>query len=158
MNSHLSDVELTNQLLGIPSEAAEIHLELCPVCRRELEQMRESIQVFRAAAIDWSESQRGVVGGSRPRASARLNQRRVFALGAMTAALIALIVVAAFQFRYSRLRAWVGSPTSGMRESAQTVIARDNELLSQVNTELSETVAVPMQPLQISLSSEQNSH
>jgi predicted anti-sigma-YlaC factor YlaD len=156
MNSHLSDADLTDQLLGIPSQTAEAHLRTCPRCRNQLQQLGESIESFRNAAIGWSASQesfflnpsRREVPPAR-RASSRL-------IGVWTAGILFLGVIssAGLYWRHSavqRQEVTVQVPTASAADSLQTEvdIENDNELLRRVTSEVSEPIPASLRTLQI---------
>jgi hypothetical protein len=154
MNSHLSDAELTDHLLGVASKASEMHLQSCPTCRTELTRVSESIQLFRTAAIDWSVDQ---ASGQKPdvlRERAWLGRPPQTARWAVAGALVCFALVLGLLFGNYHLPRWQASSPSGTaadRADFQTEIEKDNELLSHLNSELSKSVPAPMQPLQISL-------
>ena len=147
MNEHLTHQELTDHLLGTRSATVEAHLASCSACSKELYQFRESLGTFRAAVHNWSEAGRPV-------------QRQVFPVprsfdwllvGAMALVLLTFSLVF-----------WIdgtdNSAQNPLTPTPQQVIAdntslaqiqQDNELLSNINQELSEGLPAPMQPLQV---------
>ncbi len=148
MNEHLTHQELTDHLLGTRSATVEAHLASCSTCSKELYQFRESLGTFRSAVRNWSEAERPV-------------QRQVFPVprsfdwllvGAMALVLLTFSLIF-----------WVDRSSDNNAQNQQTPvqqmatvdnnslaqIQQDNELLSNINQELSEGLPAPMQPLQV---------
>jgi predicted anti-sigma-YlaC factor YlaD len=145
MHAHLTNEELTDRLLGDPSMTIEAHLLECADCRKELSHLKESIGLFRGAAQEWSENAAMV---------RRLSQREVkwtmprWAI-AVVAMLLLVVLPGLYLRKYRPGRAKVSPVTT---VTTQTQIDEDNQLLSEVNSEISEGVPAPMQPLQLSYS------
>jgi anti-sigma factor RsiW len=163
MNSHLSDSELTDHLLGFASEESQLHLERCPACRKELSRLQESIQLFRTAAIKWSENQELNRTTLRTRKSGSVGRLVMIRRFAVVAALVVFAVIVGFHLKDHQPILWrrlTGMEVISSDTRSQSQIAKDNELLSRLTSELSENVPAPMQPLQISQISqeEQNDH
>jgi predicted anti-sigma-YlaC factor YlaD len=152
MSAHLTHEELTDNLLGVSSLTVNAHLLNCPTCANELDQMKDAIAGFRAAAHAWSES---ALAEKRLVPAARAFPKQSRAAGwALAAAAIFLFAVGfAFYMRDNRAPNQVNSaqvaPSAITTETAQSQIEKDNELLSQVNSELAEAVPAPMQPLRL---------
>lgn len=154
MSAHLTHEELTDNLLGVSSLTVNAHLLNCPACANELDQLKNSIAEFRGAAHAWSDSalaDRGApVGRALPKRSWAAN---------WVLAAAAMVLFAAGFISYLRdhkvgnqvQSAQVGVTTVPIEASAAQ-IERDNELMSQVNSEIAEAVPAPMQPLQLSQS------
>jgi len=150
MNEHLTHQELTDHLLGTRSATVEAHLSTCSACSKELYQFRESLGTFRAAVHNWSEAERPV-------------QRHVFSVprsfdwllvGAMALVLLTFSLIfwgdrsdtiAKDPFQQTPQNVVVEQPS----ENSLAQIQQDNELLSNINQELSEGLPAPMQPLQV---------
>lgn len=145
MNEHLTHQELTDHLLGTRSATVEAHLASCSDCSKELYQFRESLGTFRAAVHNWSEAERPV-------------QRHVFPVprsfdwllvGAMA------LVLLTFSLVFWGDRADTNNATNDLpatnlvAQNSVDQIQQDNELLSNINQELSEGLPAPMQPLQV---------
>jgi len=150
MNSHLSDSELTELVMGAGSETSEKHLEGCPVCRDELSRLNESIRLFRNAAIGWSVHQELKVTHTPLRRPARSIRS-----WAVAVVLAALIVIVGVHFKSHEID-WLGrhtgtATTSDAGHSVERQIQEDNELLSRLSGELARGVPVPLKPLQVSL-------
>jgi hypothetical protein len=140
MNEHLTHQELTDHLLGTRSATVEAHLASCSDCSKELYQFRESLGTFRAAVHNWSEAERPV-------------QRHVFPVprsfdwllvGAMALVLLTFSLV----FWGDRPDNSAQNPSAPI-DNSLAQIQQDNELLSNINQELSEGLPAPMQPLQV---------
>jgi predicted anti-sigma-YlaC factor YlaD len=152
MTAHLTNEELTNRLLDMPSMTVDAHLLDCEGCRAELNQLRASVGAFRAAARGWGENA-AVVGHSvttiRPR------RKRVWTAEWVVAAafLLVLGVIPLLYMQDSGTRTQVGSAIApASAEVSQAQIKQDNELLSAVNNEIAEGIPTPMQPLRVPLS------
>lgn len=149
MNDHLTHQEFTDYLLGARSATVEAHLADCSTCSKELYQFKESTESFRSAVHTWSEAPHAV----RPEAREVPRSFDWLLVGAM------VLVLATFATVYFGDR-----PNTKESDSKQTVplnlvadnsadqIQKDNELLSNINQELSEELPAPMQPLQVSVS------
>ena len=152
MTAHLTHEELTEQLLGTSSLTVNAHLLSCPACTNELDRLKSSISSFRGAAQAWSEDHRVVEKKwSRAQSVARWP-------GAgwvmVAAALILFVAGSAVYRRQERIAgqaqvARVKAPVATSRVS-QSQLDQDNQLLSEVNLELGESVPSPMQPLLVS--------
>lgn len=152
MSAHLTDEELTDNLLGVSSLTVNAHLLNCPTCANELQQMKGAMAGFRAAAHAWSEN---AVAVERPVPLADTFPKRSLFAGWALAAAAMILFAAGFAFYVREYQAQnrtslaqVASPAPGISDS-QSQIEKDNALLSQVNSELAEGVPAPMQPLQL---------
>jgi hypothetical protein len=147
MNQHLTHQELTDHLLGTRSATVEAHLASCSACSQELYQFRESLGTFRIAVHNWSEAERPV-------------QRQVFPVprsfdwllvGAMALVLLTFSLVF-WGDRSDNTAQHPPTPTPQqvtVDKNSLAQIQQDNELLSNINQELSEGLPAPMQPLQV---------
>ena len=140
------------------------HLLSCPACTRELDGMKTSITAFRDAAHAWNED---ALATSRSASTRHTLAKKSWAVNWVLAAAAVLLFAAGFVF-YQRSQSGTSSgpgnmaqsskinvPATGMENASQ--IAQDNELMSQVNSEIAEAVPAPMQPLQLSQSVTSNS-
>jgi anti-sigma factor RsiW len=158
MSVHLTHEELTDNLLGVSSLTVNAHLLSCPACANELDQIKNSIAAFRGAAHAWSES---AMAGERAEPLGRRFPRSWTTANWVlaAAAMILFAVGLSFYFRDTGNQA-IGKQTHTIQiatpvtavEASQAQIEKDNELLSQVNSEIAEAVPAPMQPLQLSQS------
>jgi hypothetical protein len=148
MSAHLTHEELTDKLLGSSSLTVNAHLLSCPGCASELDQMKSSIAAFRDAAHAWSE---GALAADRTVPVVRTLPKWSWG----TALAAAILFAAGFTF-YLREHPTAKQDSSAQVAASVTKIAasqsqieKDNELLSQVNSELAEAVPAPMQPLRL---------
>lgn len=153
MSAHLSHEELTDSLLGISSLTVNAHLLDCPVCANELDHLRNSIAAFRGAAHAWTAN--AVVGADRGRPLIQSLPKRSWpAAGWVLAAavMILFVAVSAFYWRDQKMpsRAHSTRVPATVAADTRSQIDQDNQLLSQVDSEISEAVPAPMQPLLVS--------
>lgn len=151
MSAHLTHEELTDNLLGVSSLTVNAHLLSCPACANELDQLKSSLAAFRGAAHAWSEK---ALAADRTVSVVHTFPRRSWAAVNWALVAVAMILFAAgFAFyvhddRNQTTSAKIAASVSAS-EASQAQIERDNELLSQVNSELAEPVPAPMQPLRL---------
>jgi predicted anti-sigma-YlaC factor YlaD len=157
MRAHITQEEMTELLIGTRTSTLDCHLQACAECREELERMKSSLALFRTASHAWSETVAGEVSEIQQVLS--LPRARTYAswwkLAAVTAVLL-VVFIAAYRVERTSVNnntVRVTTPSGEIAESSQDQIAQDNELLAQVNSEISESVPTPMQPLQISAAS-----
>ncbi len=156
MSAHLTHEELTERLLGASSMTVEAHLLDCAQCREESEQIASSIGQFRRAAHEWSDAASQQVV---PATGAVRHQWRFGVALATAAACLIVVFVWMLNVHNQQVRSNAASanPTHQTTAAPQTQLERDNELLSQINREISEGVPSPMQPLRVSLTNESDS-
>ena len=159
MSAHLTHEELADNLLGVSSLTVNAHLLNCPACANELEQLKNSIAGFRGAARAWSES---ALAGDHTVSVVRALPNRSWAANWVLSAAAVILFAAGFisylhnhQLGNQAQSAKVEIPAASIEASAAQ-IERDNELMSQVNSEIAEAVPAPMQPLQLSQSAQSN--
>jgi len=156
MSAHLTHEELTDNLLGVSSLTVNAHLLNCPACANELDKLKSSIAGFRGAAHVWSEN---AVADHTVSIARALPKKAWAANWALVAAAVTLFVAGFFSYRRDHQTGnremarsiQVTAPATGI-ELSQSQIEKDNELMSQVNSEIAEAVPAPMQPLQLSQS------
>ncbi len=141
MSAHLKPEQINDLLLGIAESEATAHLSACPQCLTEVEAMRQTLASLRTASVNWSDDAAKMV--LLPR---NLSSRHQWARPAweFAAAAILLVVTISFSVRRGHNNAAVA------KSDAQTQIARDNQLLADIQTEIGETTPLPLQPLQVS--------
>jgi predicted anti-sigma-YlaC factor YlaD len=154
--AHLTQEELTDNLLRVSSLTVNAHLLGCPACAQELDRLRSSVADFRVAAHSWSESALATAERNASHARAVSMKSRP-AMGWVLATAMVLFVLIVGSTAYLRQRRIAGQaypvqiatplPNSG---PSQAQLDQDNALLSQVSSELSEGVPAPMQPLLVS--------
>jgi hypothetical protein len=155
MSAHLSHEELTDSLLGISSLTVNAHLLDCAVCGNELDHLRNSIAAFRGAAHAWTENAVAGADGGRPLIRSLPKRSRPAAGWVLAAAvMILLVAVSAFYWRDQKMPSQAHSTrvpnVATVAADTQSQIDQDNQLLSQVDSEISEAVPAPMQPLLVS--------
>jgi hypothetical protein len=154
MTAHLTHEELTDRLLGAQSATVDVHLLDCAACSKELDQLRNSIGLFRGAVRGWSE----VEHSRREEAHSRiLPAPRSFdwlLVGAVTMILSMFAILYIVDRADTKQQVQFTPPTSvnPIEKDSEAQIKQDNELLSQINQELSEGLPAPMQPLEVSVS------
>jgi anti-sigma factor RsiW len=146
MSAHLTNEELTDQLLDEPSRTVEAHLLDCAACRTELAQMRTSVEVFRTAARGCSDNAAAVDH----KVKAIRSRRPIVATVEWAVAAGLLLAVVVLPIVYWQDHGQTKSNALAA-QVLQAQIKRDNELLSAVNSEIAEGVPAPMQPLGVSL-------
>lgn len=152
MSAHLTHEELTDKLLGGSSLTVNAHLLSCPACAHELEQVKNSLAGFRGAAHAWSENALAADRGVS--VVPKLPQRSWTANWVLVAASLMLLAGALtfylrdYQARNQTSSVQPAAPVTKI-DAAQSQIEKDNELLSQVDSELAEAVPAPMQPLRL---------
>jgi predicted anti-sigma-YlaC factor YlaD len=153
--AHLTQEELTDKLLGVPSLTVNAHLLSCPACADELQQVKNSIANFRSAAHHWSDD--AVTAASRA-SRARTSPGGFWAARwIMVAAVVIIFVAGSVTYLHQKqanqaqsVQFSTPAPSTGL---SQAQLDQDNQLLSEVSGELSEAVPAPMQPLLVSESS-----
>ena len=156
--AHLTQEELTDNLLGVSSLTVNAHLLGCPACAQELDRLKSSIADFRVAAHSWSESamattERNALHGR------GVSARSPLATGwiVVAAAMILFVAGSTIYLRQRRIEGQAHSTqvvtSLPSPRLSQAQLDQDNELLSQVSSELAEAVPAPMQPLLVSESS-----
>jgi hypothetical protein len=155
MSAHLTHEELTDNLLGVSSLTVNAHLLNCPACANELDNLKSSIAGFRGAAHAWSDS---ALAADRTASIVRVLPKKSWAANWVLAAAAVILFATGF-ISYLRDRQignqahsiQVAAPATAI-DGSQSQIEKDNELMSQVNSEIAEAVPAPMQPLQLSQS------
>jgi hypothetical protein len=158
MTAHLTNEELTDNLLGVSSLTVNTHLLECTSCAQELQQLKGSMADFRGAALSWSEDAAVVERGTPRRVPMKSRPAAGWIL--VAAAMVLFIAGATAYLHQNQIgdqtpSAQVSTP-SGNPGVSQSQLDQDNQLLSQVSSELSEAVPAPMQPLLVSESSGAN--
>jgi anti-sigma factor RsiW len=166
MSTHITHEEMTELLLGNSKNAAHLHLHSCAECREEFARFQDSIQSFRVASHSWSENVAGQnADGMSAVVPSRGNTRWIsgWALAAVAAALLiaSLVAYRARNMQSPVTAAKVTTPAVSVEtpnQNTQEQIAKDNEFLAQVDSEIAEGVPAPMQPLQITAASSSSSN
>jgi anti-sigma factor RsiW len=150
--AHLKPEQSSDLVLGVADKETMAHLATCPQCQAEIETLRQTLAEFRTAAINWSgDAARRV---SLPKVLPKTLPRKPLTFPAwarpawaLTAAAVVVAVVLPFAIRRQQSRS--------AASDAQAQIARDNQLLAHIDSEVGETTPTPMQPLQMTLQTAQ---
>jgi anti-sigma factor RsiW len=129
MTTHLCSEQLSDCVLGEPSPDARQHLEDCPACRAELANFREALGEFRGAVRCWSENQAQAALA----VHARPSESRSW--------------IASHQLALALLLAAVCILTSIVWHGGENAPASDVMLLNQVDSQVSRSVPLSMEPL-----------
>jgi predicted anti-sigma-YlaC factor YlaD len=148
MSAHLTTEEMTDRLLGVPSMTVDAHLLECQACLAEFNVMRASIDNFRGAAQSWSEDAMAV---NRNLIAIAPRRKTWTAEWIVATAFLLLIILPVLYWSERKSPTASNSEKSPVAVSTQEQIEQDNELLTAVNSEITEGVPAPMQPLQVSL-------
>jgi hypothetical protein len=123
MNAHLSAEEISLWILGDRAPQRELHVRECAICRREVDRLESALGEFRGAVRGWDVPAPAL---AKPRLAPRVVR---WALAVASLAALALAPV----YRHRQVEA----------EAARA----DAILLEQVDTEVSQAVPRPMEPL-----------
>lgn len=157
MNAHITHEEMTELLMGARTSTLESHLQACSGCREEFARMKGSLESFRVASHAWSDRAAEAGGTQQVMAFPRKSFYAWWRLAAV-AAVLALVFAAAYRMqRAPSTDDHVQVKPAPSTVSTQDQISQDNELLAQVESEISENVPTPMQPLQISTANSESS-
>jgi hypothetical protein len=148
MSAHLTTEEMTDRLLGVPSMTVDAHLLECQVCLAEFNVMRASIDNFRGAAQSWSED---AVAVNRNLIAIAPRRKTWTAEWIVATAFLLLMILPVLYWSERKSPTASNSENPPVAVSRQEQIEQDNELLTAVNSEITEGVPAPMQPLQVSL-------
>jgi predicted anti-sigma-YlaC factor YlaD len=149
MSAHLTNEEMTDRLLDVPSMTVDAHLLECQACRAEFNVMRASIGNFRDAAQSWSED---AVAVKRNLTAMAPRRKTWTAEWVVAAAFLLLVILPVLYLRERKSPTASNSDKSPEAVSAQAQIEQDHDLHTALNSEITEGVPAPMQPLQVSLS------
>ncbi|MGH9493967.1 MAG: hypothetical protein ACRD3B_03135 [Candidatus Sulfotelmatobacter sp.] len=165
MTAHITYEEMTELLIGARTNTLDCHLQACAECREEFARMKGSLDSFRTASHAWSESLTSEAAET-PQVvplSRRHSYPSWWKLAAVAAVLL-IVFTAAYRIKRTSANENTAKATPSAAvvtpsqdQIAQAQIKQDNELLAQVNSEISESVPTPMQPLQISAASSESS-
>ena len=145
MNEHLTHQELTDHLLGTRSALWKRIWPLVRLAARVVS-IPESLGTFRTAVHNWSQAERSVQRQALP-------VPRSFdwlLVGSMAVVLLTFgLIFLGDQSDNSAQNQPTPTPQHVTVENSLAQIQEDNELLSNINQELSEGLPAPMQPLQV---------
>jgi hypothetical protein len=146
--SHLDDSAFAEFASGeAPGTAAEAHLAVCARCREELARFQESMSDFSLASLAWSERRSETLPALRPAREPQSAPALRPALGWALAALVALgaAIPAAIHFHpiWEAQARVMDEDGEGLNSPEQ--IVKDNQLMANVNFELSRSQGSLMQ-------------
>jgi hypothetical protein len=141
---HLNDEQFTAYLLDAGSDpAGTAHLASCAICQEELKLFRQSVSSFNNVTLAWSES--------RPLAQIRkaTPPSRAWSPTAAWALAACLMLVAALSVAWHNgqdRHSLASHPTNGSthEENSEAEIARDNQLMTEVNLEINRQEPSPI--------------
>ena len=143
LSKHLGDEALNDVLIGLGSLESDAHLARCPECRSKVESFRADMTLFNSASMAWSESRNGWPGETSLRPAAH---RIRFAFVSWSAAVALLLIMALTLWRHSAVappnHVNVVEPQS---LDSETQIAKDNELLQEINAAIGSDDEFPIQ-------------
>ena len=143
LSTHLTDEALDDILIGLGSLESATHLARCSHCRSRVESFRADISLFNSASMSWSESRTG-----RPvKASARHSGFRLRLAFLSWSAVAALLVVTALVFWHHSNPAPPNHVNiiESQPVDSEAQIAKDNELLQEINTAISSDDTSPIE-------------
>jgi len=129
MSRHLSHAEIASAVAGEAGWYASGHLERCPLCRQQVEQLENVLGQFRSSVRDWSDAHFSGRVAVQPR-------RRLWPALAYSCA-VALIVLAAV----------AGLDFSRRPVAAPSGLESDTLLLKHVNADVSRSAPSGMDTL-----------
>jgi hypothetical protein len=143
ISKHLADEALSDVLIGLGSLESDAHLARCPECRSRVEDFRADMTLFNSASMAWSESRSGRPAEASPHPAA---PRIRFAFVSWSVAVALLLMMAMTIWRHSAVapRSHVNTVESQPLDS-ETQIAKDNELLQEINAAIGSDDGFPIQ-------------
>jgi ribosome-binding ATPase YchF (GTP1/OBG family) len=132
MSEHLSSEQIADWMLGDRAAEAMQHVRACAECERRVEQLEETLGMFRGAVRETADS-----FDERQRVFEIPRRRMGVMWATLAAALVTLVAIPVYQVQERH-----------QHQAAAAVVQQDAELMEQVNAELSEDVARPMKPLE----------
>ena len=146
MNAHLSNDELTDILLGTPRVGTEAHIQSCPECRKETDDVARSLRSFKT----WTHEQAAVREPAlHVFTVTSLKETRSFVNWFSWSAVLSLIVIALALMIAPKPRTNPNMPQSIAQPDA------DDALLLQVQQELDNSVPRALAPAAV-LTAERN--
>ena len=135
MSEHLSSEQIADWMIGVRAAEAVQHVRACAECERRVDQLQETLGMFRGAVRETAGS-----FDERQRVFQLPHRTGVLRMGVMwatvAAALVTLVAIPVYQLQERQ------------HQAAAAAQQQDAELMEQVNAELSEDVARPMKPLE----------
>jgi hypothetical protein len=153
---HLGQDEIDEALIGCLADAASGHLDACAVCQQRVTAARLPIEDFKAVTMAWSERRSATMPTS---LSTRLlesaSRQRRLAWGAAVTTLLAVMIAAPLELQHygsgraghddsaelGTARAVGATGVVSGQQSTEEQIARDNQLLNEIDLELNSSNA-----------------
>jgi len=136
MIEHLSAEQVSQWMIGERTPQLEQHVEECAACRGELAQLESALSQFRTAMRDPAHLAPPPEWREPAPSAARLTWPRLV-LAAMA---LAVLLAAPVSWR-------VRAHERALREEAARAAQADSQLLESVDSEISQAVPEPMEPL-----------
>jgi hypothetical protein len=130
MSEHLSSEQIADWMIRDRAAGAMQHVRACAECERRVEQLQETLGMFRGAVRETAGS-----FDERQRVFEVPRRRMGVMWTTVAAALVTLAAIPVYQLQERR-------------HQAAAAAQQDAELMEQVNADLSEGVARPMKPLE----------
>ncbi len=154
---HLGQDQIDEALMGCLADAANGHLDACAICQQRVTAARQPIEDFKSVTMAWSERRSATMPTNLPtRLLESSSRQRRLVWGAAVTALLAVMIAAPLELHYGDGHAGredsaelgasraVGSTgvVSG-QQSTDEQIARDNQLLNEIDLELNSSSENP---------------
>ena len=144
MNTHLSEEEFTERLLGMESAAAEKHLAECGACREEMARVGAALGMYREAAVEWSASRPAPVRlGVRAAARAK-NSWMPVAGWAVAAGLVVAIGVPVMRHVEDGRSGAVTTVAGATGPVSADAISQDNAMMGEINAAITQPDLSPV--------------
>ncbi|HXS97131.1 MAG TPA: hypothetical protein VN736_21190 [Candidatus Limnocylindrales bacterium] len=142
MKAHLTGRQVDSWLCGDATAEMEAHARECAECREQVQRLSATLRDFRAAAVEFSESQGGEAApaGWSPAESRGFRIPSLRWAAAAAAVLVLTTAVPLYRSAQERRQAEAAA------EAAKAARA-DSLLLQEVDYEISRAVPAPMEPL-----------
>lgn len=134
--SHLTDEQFADLLLGLPSPSVRAHLELCPHCSDEAQRVSGAISSFAQQSRLWAERHAASLPAHKPGwqpVLPRLHRPQAWAAVALTIALASGLGVS---LRIDHTRSSQQLAVQPVAVVPSTTLTEDNQLLSAIDGEL----------------------
>ncbi len=162
-NTHLSEQELDDVLLGDASPAATEHMATCELCRAQLQPFEATVAAFNAGSIAWAQAKSNTISRDLSGATPSGSRLRPFAWAAGVAMIagIAFSLSASLHFNsaadstretahLSTIQATAALPAPGsapeMAGNLANDIASDNAMLNDIDSAISTPEPSPLKP------------
>jgi hypothetical protein len=147
---HLSDEQFANILAGDHSDLrARVHVESCAKCQQELSSLGAAIGDLNYASLRWAERR-----AARVEVPSRwvLNWNSTPGWGATLAGVLIFGVAIGAHMQLNQQKAVVERPSHTLSAPSEDEVAKDNDLMNSIDSELTEQVGgqVPVSDLNIS--------